>query len=215
MTEELKILDFRMQAIRASWCHTPLVEMWIGLWHSISETQLEIMAAQRVLSVVLDQGTQAGKVQVSRQKIVRASLLCADANTTVLDPPAAPKTQERERTRSHSHNVKSQIGRNPINVTRRTGCSLGHIYHWIGPRRCRLFSPSRRSTRRSAARPFAFRLSSDHETTARCSAGPGTGWTWTWTWTWWTWTYTCVVYFTNVSIDLGFQDCVILLLPPS
>lgn len=74
--------------------------MWAGLRHSVRETQLEILAAQRVLSVVLDQGNQAAKVQVSRQKIVRAPLLRVDANAAVLDPPTAPETPERERGRT-------------------------------------------------------------------------------------------------------------------
>lgn len=73
--------------------------MWAALRYSISEAQLEILAAQRVLLVVLDQGIQAGEVQVSRQKIVSASLLRADANPTVLDPPTAPKTHQKERGR--------------------------------------------------------------------------------------------------------------------
>lgn len=72
----------------------PFVEVWAGLRHSVGETQLEVVAAQRVLSVVLDQGNQAGKVQVGRQEIVGASLLGADANATVLHPPAAPRRRE-------------------------------------------------------------------------------------------------------------------------
>lgn len=78
------------------WCDRPFVEVWAALRYSIGEAQLEIVAAQRVLPVVLDQGNQAGKVQVSRQKIVSASLLRVDANTTVLDPPTAPKTHQKE-----------------------------------------------------------------------------------------------------------------------
>lgn len=70
--------------------------MWVGWRHSISETQLEVLAAQRVLSVVLDQGNQAGKVQVGRQEIVRVALLCAHANAAVLDTPTTPETHETD-----------------------------------------------------------------------------------------------------------------------
>lgn len=72
----------------------PFIEVWAGLGYSIGETQLKVLAAQRALSVVLDQGNQAGKVQVRRQKIARASLLSANTDATVLDPPVAPKTHE-------------------------------------------------------------------------------------------------------------------------
>lgn len=77
-------------------CDRPFVEMRAGLRHSVGETQLEILAAQRVLPVVLDEGNQAGKVQVGCQKVVGASPLVAHANATVLDTPVAPKTHQEE-----------------------------------------------------------------------------------------------------------------------
>lgn len=48
-------------------CDQPLVLMWVRLWYSIFEVQFEVLAAQGAFSVVLDQGKQAGKVQVWRQ----------------------------------------------------------------------------------------------------------------------------------------------------
>lgn len=36
--------------------------MWVGLWYSVSEAQVKVLAAQWVFSVVLDQGEHAGKV---------------------------------------------------------------------------------------------------------------------------------------------------------
>lgn len=83
----------------------PFVEMGAGLRHGVGEAQLEVLAAQRVLPVVLDQGDQAGKVQVGRQVIVGASLLRAHANAAVLDPPAAPET--------HTGNDQVRLFRNP------------------------------------------------------------------------------------------------------
>lgn len=44
--------------------------MWVGLWYSISEAQLKVLAAQRSFSVVLDEGVHAGKVQVWCQVVV-------------------------------------------------------------------------------------------------------------------------------------------------
>lgn len=41
------------------------------MWHGVREAQVEVLAAQRVFSVVLDQGVQTGKVQVRRHVVVR------------------------------------------------------------------------------------------------------------------------------------------------
>lgn len=51
---------------------SPLLQVGAGLRHSLSEAQLEVLAAQRVVSVVLDQREHAGEVQVGRQEEVRA-----------------------------------------------------------------------------------------------------------------------------------------------
>lgn len=71
-------------------CHRPFVEMRVELRHSVGETQLEVVAAKRVVSVVLDEGGQAGKVQVGRQVVVGPPVLGAHAHAAVLDPPVAP-----------------------------------------------------------------------------------------------------------------------------
>lgn len=64
--------------------------MRVELRHSVGETQLEVVAAKRVVSVVLDEGGQAGEVQVGRQVVVGPPLLGAHADAAVLDPPVAP-----------------------------------------------------------------------------------------------------------------------------
>lgn len=40
----------------------------VGPWHKVSEAQVEVMATEWVVSVVLDQSVHAGEVQVLREK---------------------------------------------------------------------------------------------------------------------------------------------------
>lgn len=60
--------------------------------YDVGEAQLEVLASQWVLSVVLDQRLQVGEVEVGREIEVRHPALRTSANQTVLDPPAAPET---------------------------------------------------------------------------------------------------------------------------
>ena len=64
--------------------------MWVWPRHSVSEAQFEVLAAQRVVSVVRDQGVHAGKVQLWRQVVVSVRAVETRANTTVLDSSTAP-----------------------------------------------------------------------------------------------------------------------------
>lgn len=45
----------------------PFVQVRIRQGYDVSEAQLKVLASQRVLSVVLDQRLQAGKVEVGRE----------------------------------------------------------------------------------------------------------------------------------------------------
>ena len=72
--------------------HSPFCSMGRGLRHGVGEAQLEVLAAQRVFSVVVDQGVHAEEVQVGRQVEVSEPPLGAGADPTVLDSPSAPET---------------------------------------------------------------------------------------------------------------------------
>lgn len=65
--------------------------MGIRQRYNVSEAQLKVLASQRVLSVVLDQRLQAGKVEVGREIEVGNPALRTSANEAVLDPPTAPE----------------------------------------------------------------------------------------------------------------------------
>lgn len=76
-------------------CHTsdePFVLVRLDQRYDVSKAQLEVLASQWVLTVVLDQRRQAGKVEVGREKEVGSLALRTFPNQTVLDPPTAPET---------------------------------------------------------------------------------------------------------------------------
>lgn len=82
------------QSGRTSTSDKPFVEVWLQHRYNVSEAQLKVLASQRVLSVVLDQRLQAGKVEVGREIEVRNPALGTSANEAVLDPPTAPERQK-------------------------------------------------------------------------------------------------------------------------
>ena len=79
-----------------------------GLRHGVGEAQLEVLAAQRVLPVVIDQGVHAGEVQVGRQVEVGEPPLGAGADTTVLDSGSAPGTHTDTQTHDGLDLIKLQ-----------------------------------------------------------------------------------------------------------
>lgn len=87
----------------------PFLQVRVGLRHGAGEAQLEVLAAQRVLPVVLDQRVHAGEVQVWRQVEVRVRPLRTRADAAVLDSPAAPE---------HTHTKGAQGGGDTFGVFR-------------------------------------------------------------------------------------------------
>lgn len=156
----------------------PFVQVGIRQRYNVSEAQLKVLASQRVLSVVLDQRLQAGKVQVRRKVIVWNPALRTSADETVLDPPTAPGRHTRMTEAAMSDScfnasllvkcVKNKSGCG----TRRTGWSLSQIYRSVGPGRCRLSRRSPRRSPESGARPSAGLPSCGHETRALKVAVP-------------------------------------------
>lgn len=66
------------------------MKVHVGPWHKVREAQVEVMATEWVLSVVLDQSVHTGEVQVLRQKEYGVAPIWGWADPAVLYSPTAP-----------------------------------------------------------------------------------------------------------------------------